>query len=55
MIEENQIEHNEVVRENKRTSNNSCYVAHIYELIIIKPTNIEEELSCQTYKDAMIE
>ena len=55
MIEENQVEPDEVIQERKRTRNQSCYVAFLFELIKIEPANVEEALSHQSWKEAMIE
>ena len=55
MIEEIHIKPDEVIRENKRTRNHSCYVARLSKLIKKEPTNVKEALSCQPWKDAMIE
>ena len=55
MLEENQVELDEVIRESKRTRNQSCYVASLSELIKSEPANVEEALSHQSWKEAMIE
>ena len=44
LIEENQVEPNEVIRESKRKRNQSCYVALLTELIKTEPSNVKEAL-----------
>ena len=51
MIEENQVEPNEVMRESKRTRNQSCYVAILIELIKTKPSNVNEAISNHCWKE----
>ena len=55
MIGENNVEQDEISKENKRTWNQSCYTALITELNKIEPSTIEEALNSQECKDAMVE
>lgn len=55
MIEENIVEPDEIFKENKKTRSQSCYVALMTELTKSEPSNVEEALTCQAWKDAMIE
>ena len=45
MIQENQVEPDEVIQESKRTRNQSCYVALLFELIKTELANVKEALS----------
>lgn len=54
MIEENNVEPDEISRESKKTRNKSCYTALVTELTKFEPSTIEEALSCQAWKDAMV-
>ena len=44
-----------MIRESKRTRNQSCYVALLTKIIKIEPSNVEEALSRKPWKEAMIE
>ena len=45
----------EILIEIKKTRNHSCYVNHINESTNSEPSNVEEALKSQAWKDAMIE
>ena len=55
MLEENNIELDEISKEGKKTQNNSCYTTLVTKLSKIEPTSVEEALTSQAWKDAMIE
>lgn len=55
MIEENNVKPDEMSKENKRTRNHKCYLALMAELTKSEPTNVKEALTCQAWRDAMIE
>ena len=55
MIEENNVKQDEISTESKKTRNKCCYTALVTELTKIKPSTVEEALSCQAWKDAMVE
>ena len=55
IIKENQVEPDEVIQESRRTINQSCYASLLSKLIKFEPTNLEEALSHQSWKEAMIQ
>lgn len=44
LIEENHVELDEIIKESKRTRNQSCYVELLTKFIKTKPSNVEEAL-----------
>lgn len=53
--EENNVEPDEISRGSKKTRNKSCYTALVIELTKSEPSTVEKALSCQAWKDAMVE
>jgi hypothetical protein len=54
-FKENNVELDEITKESKKTINKSCYTTLVTELTKSEPSIVEEALSCQAWKDAMIE